>query len=322
MIDSMEPALDVLDRALRGDAGALSFLDRTASIYVLNYNAEGQHTTYGCWDFMNQALNEIERFENNAARAGYTVATQIEPHVQLLCKICQKAARRSRESDRRLISTCLFNAGIELNRIASAQSLVDANCQMRERVMGRLATSAFDFSYSHFQSSQSVFSSPTTIEHLCGVLAANVIAAGPTALKMFALEWLIPSATSMPTFSVVTIILHLGNEALSNTVPQGTNEMLRSLTPPLIVQVATPILSEALRESDTAGADKTSMEGNDTPMINFNHRLSALTLRALERWCTVVNLRIKELEELSRTSEVSFLFFSFKVAYSFLFQLV
>jgi len=256
----MEPALDVLDRALRGDPGALSFLDRTASIYVLNYNTEGQHTTYGCWDFMNQALNEIERFENHAARAGYTVALQIEPHVQLLCKMCQKAARRSRESDRRLIGTSLINAGIELNGIASAQSLVDSNCQMRERVMGRLATSAFDFSYAHFRQSQSVFSSPATIEQLCGVLAANVIASGPSALQMFALEWLIPSATSMPAYSVVTLILHLGNEGLSNTVPQGTNIMLRSLTPPIMTQVAGPILSEALRESDTTDTEVESAQ--------------------------------------------------------------
>ena len=315
----MEQSLDILDRALQGDPSALSFLERTASIYVLNYNAEGQHTTYGCWDFLNDALNEIERFENNAARAGYTVALHIEPHVQLLCKMCQKAARRGRESDRRLITTCLTNAGIEINRITAAQTLVDLNCHMRERVMGRFATSAFDFSYANINSSHSVFSRPATMEKLCSVLAANVIASGPAALKTFALEWLIPSATSMPPFSVIAIALHLGDEGLSNTVPVGTGEMLTHLSPPLVAKVIGPTLCEALRESDQSDTHISIIRGpaDAVSTTNYNHRLSALSLRALERWCTAVDLRVVDLWNICKDSEVSLQNWEFSLVFIF-----
>mmetsp|Transcript_12353 Transcript_12353/g.18525 ORF Transcript_12353/g.18525 Transcript_12353/m.18525 type:complete len:395 (+) Transcript_12353:140-1324(+) len=300
----MEQALDILDRALRGDSGALSFLERTASIYVLNYNAEGKHTTYGCWDFMNQALNEIERFENDAARAGYIASTHIEPHVQLLCTMCQRAARRGPETDRRLIGTCLLNAGIDLSRIVGAQELVDFNCQMRERVMGRLATSAFDFSYHNLCTSHSVFSHPLTMEKLCGVLAANVIASGPSSLRMFAIEWIIPSATSMPPFSVVAIILHIGNEGLSNTVPVGTGKMLSNLSKPFVAQVVGPILADALRESDNSEMGNGVIgQMSSSDRNNFNHKLSALALRSLERWCTAVDMRVNELQEMCAESK-------------------
>lgn len=301
----MEQALDILDRSLRGDTGALSFLERTASIYVLNYNAEGKHTTYGCWDFMNQALNEIERFENDAARAGYIASTHIESHVQLLCTMCQRAARRGPETDRRLIGTCLLNAGIDLSRMVGAQELVDFNCQMRERVMGRLATSAFDFSYHNLCTSHSVFSHPLTMEKLCGVLAANVIASGPSSLRMFAMEWIIPSATSMPSFSVVAIILYIGNEGLSNSVPVGTGKMLSNLSKPFVAQVVGPILADALRESDNSQIGN-GMIGNinSSDRNNFNHKLSALALRSLERWCTVVYMRVDELQKICADSKV------------------
>ena len=308
----MEQVLDILDRSLQGDTAALTFIERTASIYVLNYNAEGKHTTYGCWDFMNQALNEIERLENNAARAGYTVNAHIEPHVQLLCKMCQGAARRGRESDRQLIGTCLANAGITIDCMPSAQSLVDSNCQMRERVMGRLATSAFDFSYPNFKASQNIFSNPSTMDQLCGILAANVIASGPYALKKFALEWLIPSATSMPSFSVVSIVSHLGNECLTNSVPDGTNEMIRNLTPYFVSKIISPILADAFNESDVSSdADMVNLHRSDSMKINFNHRLSALSLRALERLCKAVELSINDLANICEGSEVSYSFHSF-----------
>ena len=38
----MDPTLEILDRALKGDAGALSFLERIASIYVYDGTAPRQ----------------------------------------------------------------------------------------------------------------------------------------------------------------------------------------------------------------------------------------------------------------------------------------
>ena len=58
----MEPALEILNRSLHGDEGARSFLDRTSSIYVLDATDLSKPKTYGCWNFIHQALNEVERF--------------------------------------------------------------------------------------------------------------------------------------------------------------------------------------------------------------------------------------------------------------------
>jgi hypothetical protein len=63
MIVVMEPALDVLNRALQGDPGACSFLDRTTSICVLDATNVSKSKTYGCWNFIHQAINEVERAE-------------------------------------------------------------------------------------------------------------------------------------------------------------------------------------------------------------------------------------------------------------------
>ena len=52
----MDPALDILDRGLKSDAGALSFLEHTASIYVYDGTTPGQSKTCGAWDFLNQSL--------------------------------------------------------------------------------------------------------------------------------------------------------------------------------------------------------------------------------------------------------------------------
>jgi hypothetical protein len=38
----MDPALDILNRALKGDSGVLSFLERTVAIYVFDGTNPGQ----------------------------------------------------------------------------------------------------------------------------------------------------------------------------------------------------------------------------------------------------------------------------------------
>jgi hypothetical protein len=78
MIVVMEPALDVLNRALQGGPGARSFLDRTTSIYILDATEVSILKTYGCWNFIHQALNEVERAE------AVSPASKLFSHLQLL----------------------------------------------------------------------------------------------------------------------------------------------------------------------------------------------------------------------------------------------
>ena len=59
----MEPALNILNRALSGESGAISFIEKTSSIYILVVTNSEAPKTYGCWDFLNQALNEVDCYE-------------------------------------------------------------------------------------------------------------------------------------------------------------------------------------------------------------------------------------------------------------------
>jgi len=46
----MSHAIDILNNALRGDPGGISFLEQTASLYVLDVaTTPGQPKTYGWW---------------------------------------------------------------------------------------------------------------------------------------------------------------------------------------------------------------------------------------------------------------------------------
>ena len=104
----MEPALDVIDRSLRGDTGARSFLERTSSIYVLDVTNAASPKTYGCWNFIHQALNEVERYEARAPKPTTTAtvtttdaaAEGLTPHVRLLASMALRVARRSPASER------------------------------------------------------------------------------------------------------------------------------------------------------------------------------------------------------------------------------
>ena len=61
----MSHAVNALDHALRADQQGLAFLEQTASLYVLDAaSTPGHPTTYGWWNFLNDALNEVERYES------------------------------------------------------------------------------------------------------------------------------------------------------------------------------------------------------------------------------------------------------------------
>ncbi|KAL7530460.1 hypothetical protein ACHAXR_006117, partial [Thalassiosira sp. AJA248-18] len=303
----MSHALNALDHAIRGDPGGLSFLEQTASIYVLDAaTTPGHPTTYGWWNFLNDALNEVERYESEGALRQYNVAiSNLDGHVRLLATITRRVARRPPASDRRLVGTCLSNASMShMNLLANAemaQSLLGNNAELRERNMGRIAAIVFDYSLhrknntmnnnnnNNMQYPRSAFSDPVAMEQLCGAVAANAVSSGPVAVRHLVSDWIVPSIDSLPPLAAVAIISYIAVEAMGKGCPAGTKDMITSLVPSVFKCALGPILIDSLRESDERGDDamvetsgSSSSGGGST---NIEHRTAALALRAIESWC-------------------------------------
>ena len=292
---NMSHAVNALDHALRADPQGLAFLEQTASLYVLDAaTTPGHPTTYGWWNFLNDALNEVERFESEGA------ASNLESHVRLLATITCRAARRPPSSDRRLVKICFANASMtQINLMENAQlahSLVGSNDELRERNMGRIAAIVFDWSF-HRRNSTSAFSDPVAIEQFCGVLACNAVSSGPTAVRHLVSDWIVPGVNSqqLPSQAVVAIILHISVEARGKGCPAGTKDVISSLVPSVFKSIIGPILLESLRESD---------EGGSPSGENINHRIAAISLRALESWCRAEEIGAVKLQKIFNSTNV------------------
>ena len=297
-----DPALDVLNRALNGDHSALSFLERTTSIYVLDATDPSKPKTYGGWNFIHQAMNEIERNEAEQLRIGGAVdSTRLVGHVQLLATMAQRVARRSPSVDRKLIQTCVSNASqYHYNyNTANAQTLIDLNSEIREIVMGRIAAMAFDFSF-HKSSGQSAFSDPVSMEKLCSVLAANAVTTGPVAVNHFMREWIIPCVSTLPSFAVACVTHHLAIEASSKSAPAGTKAAMQHLSHPVVGAVIIPVLSDAIAETA------------ESPNHSWNCRVAASCLNALDRWCVATDLSLPQINHICTKFKVRTHLFGFE----------
>ena len=317
--------IDILDKALKGDSGALSFLERTSSIYVydgVNPLQQALPKTYGCWDFLNQALNEMERYEDWMRRQEYQQQHHhhqreekktFDGHMQLLATMSRRAARRSPAADQNLIQICLNNAASSkhppLALTASIkQQMVDNNTQLRQRVMGRVAAMVFDYNYhsnpmtgTQTRQPPSCFSNAVSIELFCSIVATNAISSGPEVFTNLVQEWIVPSVDTMPPFSIASIAFHLADEAMGKAAPFGTNQTLQNkLYAPIVAKVLTPLLAEAIRESDTSSSSSAS----NTPYVN-HHRIAAMTIRALDKWCTATETGILHVTQECTNQNVS-----------------
>ena len=84
-----------------------------------NTSNENMPKIFGCWNFLHQAMNEIERFEDeqNHMAATATAVTTASPQQQpamlaetrLLAEFAVKVSRRSDEIDRQKVATCVEN---------------------------------------------------------------------------------------------------------------------------------------------------------------------------------------------------------------------
>ena len=312
----MSHAIDILDNALRrGDRGALSFLEQTSSIYVLDAATNPGHpTTYGWWNFLNDSLNEVERYESEG-RHVVSPTSNLDGHVTLLGTISQRVARRGSSSDRRLVVTCLANASMsQMSLLANeevGQSLVKNNDELRERTMGRIASIVFDHSFHRKNVStnsmmlesyppRSAFSDPVAMEQLCGVVAANAVSSGPEAIRHLISDWIVPSVDSLPHFAIVAIMSHIAVEAMGKGSPVGTHDMIKSLVPSVYHNILGPILIESLRESDDVAFE----EGN-----GIEHRTAALALRSIESWCKANSIGAVKLRSVYSSTNVRVVYY-------------
>ena len=305
----MEPALDVIGRSLQGDAGACSFLDRTSSIYVLDATDPAKPKTYGCWNFIHQAMNEVERYEANYARTNQIHALQngagLDSHVKLLATMALRVARRAPDVDRSLVFTCVRNAGEQFNGTPEqSQWLIDLNLELREIVMGRIAAMAFDFSFHRRDGAHghSAFANPIVMEIFCAVLASNAVSSGPLAVQHFVTEWIVPSATTLPPFAVSCVTLHLALEALRKAAPAGTKDMLQQLSASIVAAVVAPVFLDSVSGDSSAAA---AAEAGD--QHEKNNQIAAICIRALERWCMATDLSLAQIKHICSKVGVSVL---------------
>jgi hypothetical protein len=320
----MSHALNALDHALRGDPSGLSFLEQTASIYVLDAAKPGHPTTFGWWNFLNDALNEVERYEegtlsNNptyAAAAGVSPTTNrnanpLDPHVRLLATITRRIARRPPSSDRRLIGTCLANASMThmhlLANPETSRSLLQNNDHLREIDMGRIAAIVFDYSFHRKRRNtnmiHSAFSDAVAMEQLCGVIAANAVSTGPNAVRHLVSNWIVPSCESLPSFSVAAILSQVAVETMGKSCPLGVRAVVRDCVSSVFIKALGPLLVESLRESEEGvdEGDHSMLDAGD----NGNHRTAAITLKAFDSWCKATNVGAVQLQNIFASTNVS-----------------
>jgi len=301
----MEPALEILNRALRGEAGARSFLERTSSIYVLDVTDPSKPKTYGCWNFIHQAMNEVERFE--ASYAQETSAPEsagLVGHVRLLATMALRVARRGPASDKALIRTCIANAEHFHGTAGQAQWLIDLNLELREIVMGRIAAMAFDFSFHRRTPGPqglSAFADPVVMDSFCAILSANAVSSGPGAIRHFATEWIIPSSRNIPAFALASVVLHLAAEGARGSAPAGTRDTLQQLSQQTVSIVLVPTLADAIMENAA------SLE-NSSSRHEVSAQIAAMCVKAITAWCNATDMSLPQIRHTCNKANVSYFF--------------
>lgn len=313
----MEPALDVIGRALSGDEGARAFLERTSSIYVLDVTDKSNPKTYGCWNFIHQALNEIERYESKIYQLEKNSPTTTKTttdhwdlvhHVRLLATMALRVARRPPQSDRAIVATCISNASDYNCNPSQAQWLLDLNLELREIVMGRIAAMAFDFSFhrggitgsvvpanSTTDNNHTAFADDVVMDTFNAILAANAVSSGPSAVRHFATEWIIPSSRNIPVSALISIAHHLALEGMRASSPAGTLDTLQQLSIPIASMVLIPAMANAVTDNSNEDELPSSASG-----IHLgNSRILTKSLAALNVWCEATSLTLPQLKHIS-----------------------
>ena len=126
------------------------------------------------------------------------------------------------------------------------------------------------------------------------IVAANSVSSGPGAFRHLVMDWIVPSVESMPPMSVAAVAAHLANEAAGRAAPSGTMDALKAMFQPVVSGVLAPFLVDSVRESDVRE------EGLVGP--SKNQRLTALVLRAIERWSAATGSGISQMKKVCAMS--------------------
>jgi hypothetical protein len=311
----MEPALDVINRTLQGDVRARSFLERTTSIYVLDLTDPSKPKTYGCWNFIHQALNEVERHETKYMQtcgpSELKNGSGLVSHVRLLASAALRVARRSPASDKAIVATCIANAAEYHGSDSQSQWLIDLNLELREIVMGRIAAMAFDFSFHNHMGPHgySAFADRVVMDTFCAILAANAVSTGPPAIHHFATEWIIPSSRNLPVFALVSVTQHLASEGSRKSAPAGTKDMLQQLSVPVVSVVVVPAIADATTDNsvDTGSAPSLHQE---------NSGVASMALKTMKAWCDATDLSLPQAKHICSKVKVRIKQSSLKTSYS------
>ena len=292
----MKTALEVLQRALDGDDDgdssseaaqrARSFLEQTSSIYVLDATSgRNEYKLFGCWNFLHQALNEFDRLSQDV----------YQEEQLLLAQFATKVARRSNQTDQQLVQTCVDNyISVHSQEQLSQQQpklrrLILENAELREIVMGRVAALAFDPANQKSTSNTEWY---IVLDTYHKAVAANAVSNGPSAIRHLLCDWIIPSAITLPSFSVVSLIQHIGEESSSSFVPFNTQDTLQQLSTQVMARLVLPTL---MKEATTKNDDDDS-----------SHSIIVETsIRAIHTWCTVTHLSLAQIRHIASKINVS-----------------
>ena len=262
------------------------------SIYLLDAMDKSNPKTYGCWNFIHQALNEVERFEGHHSRS-VSEPSPLVGHVRLLATMALKVARRSPDRDRSLIMTCISNASEYHGDASQSDWLIQVNVELREIVMGRIAAMAFDFKFHRdaVSGGGSSFADKVVLDTFCAILSANAVASGPVALNQFFTEWILPSAQSIPALALEAVVLHLAAEGMRKTRPAGTKDALQQLSFLAVSVVLGPLLFDSVSEN-SSNVDRANI-GQEAKC-----QLVGLGLTAMRRWCDATDLSLPQIKHI------------------------
>lgn len=237
------------------------------------------------------------------------------PQTQLLAHMALRVARRSSAMDQQLVVTCIDNSAHqsesigdpanvdavntnnnELQRVKAA--LIQANAELREMVVGRIAAFAFD-GCSTQGVSISPFADHVVVETLTKVVAANAVSNGPSAVKHCLLDWLIPSRDTMPHYALICVVLNFALEAasFSTPAPAKTRDALQQSSIAVVTQVVGPVLQAAMTDHVTYK--------NKKEMQIEKSRIAAKALLAIQAWSKITDLSLAQVKHVCAKARVS-----------------
>eukprot|EP00529_Nitzschia_sp_RCC80_P003307 CAMPEP_0113519012 /NCGR_PEP_ID=MMETSP0014_2-20120614/43291_1 /TAXON_ID=2857 /ORGANISM="Nitzschia sp." /LENGTH=1102 /DNA_ID=CAMNT_0000416699 /DNA_START=565 /DNA_END=3873 /DNA_ORIENTATION=- /assembly_acc=CAM_ASM_000159 len=315
----MTTAIDVVTRALQGDNGARSFLEQTCSIYVLDMSRT-EPKILGCWTFLQEGLNELDRYESSSSsasasasasasvsrgggrRPAHTGGPSLLAPAKLLAEMGLCVSRRSNEDDDALVRTCMENGRMH----GLTTDTVQANGELRERVIARMAALAFDGNESDDEIS---LTQPIIREAFSAAIAANAVS--NLQIEEF-VGWIMSNKRSLPPFAVACVLRHVSVEASFHAHQSSSNdtdsniETLQKLSTRVVSELLGPIWRDTIHtiHTDEMRSGTPAEASSCSDRIQKNSRTASKTLEAIAAWSRVTGLSLPSLRHLLKQADI------------------